>query len=418
VRTAVAGVIVFASVGMSLAACSTGGSSGPNPARAVPAAVHPAAVPPARGGVRRTASVPSCSGLGTGAFVGGGFDNVADGAYSGVLEGNSNQVCDESSSIGGGYSNFISSGQNSSYYSFIGAGYGNSISEYGDQSFIGGGNDNALTAANSVIGGGNKNTLTATESVIVGGSGNAIYSGALYGFIGAGTNNSVSGEGAYIAAGGYNTASGEGAVVDGGFNSSASGNFATIPGGYRNSAAGIYSFAAGAYATAAQTGTFVWSDGSHGSTALSSTRAYEFLARASGGFTFYTNAASTVGAQLSSGSGSWASLSDRNAKTNVAPLNVSGILAKLDALPISRWSYKTEHGVRHVGPMAQDFYAAFGVGEDDRHITSIDEDGVALAAIKALHAENAALRRRLASDEAHERRVEAELSAVVRATRR
>jgi hypothetical protein len=41
--------------------------------------------------------------------------------------------------------------------------------------------------------------------------------------------------------------------------------------------------------------------------------------------------------------------------------------------------------VRHVGPMAQDFYAAFGTGADDRHITSIDEDGVALAAIKALH---------------------------------
>jgi DNA-binding transcriptional MerR regulator len=36
--------------------------------------------------------------------------------------------------------------------------------------------------------------------------------------------------------------------------------------------------------------------------------------------------------------------------------------------------------------MAQDFYAAFNVGEDDRHITSIDEDGVALAAIKALNA--------------------------------
>jgi hypothetical protein len=41
--------------------------------------------------------------------------------------------------------------------------------------------------------------------------------------------------------------------------------------------------------------------------------------------------------------------------------------------------------------MAQDFYAAFGIGEDDRHITSIDEDGVALAAVKALHAENGRL---------------------------
>ena len=51
-----------------------------------------------------------------------------------------------------------------------------------------------------------------------------------------------------------------------------------------------------------------------------------------------------------------------------------------------RWSYTTERGVRHVGPMAQDFYAAFNVGEDNRHITSIDEDGVALAAIEALDA--------------------------------
>ncbi len=70
----------------------------------------------------------------------------------------------------------------------------------------------------------------------------------------------------------------------------------------------------------------------------------------------------------------------------------AAVLRKVAALPVSEWSYTSERGVRHVGPMAQDFYAAFGVGEDDRHITSIDEDGVALAAIKALHAENQALR--------------------------
>jgi len=72
----------------------------------------------------------------------------------------------------------------------------------------------------------------------------------------------------------------------------------------------------------------------------------------------------------------------------------AALLAKVTRLPIERWSYKSERGVRHVGPMAQDFYAAFGVGEDDKHITSIDEDGIALAAIKALHAENAQLRAR------------------------
>ena len=68
------------------------------------------------------------------------------------------------------------------------------------------------------------------------------------------------------------------------------------------------------------------------------------------------------------------------------PLDDDAILTKVAALPIDGWSYKSERGVRHVGPMAQDFYAAFGFGIDDRHITSIDEDGVALAAIKSLAA--------------------------------
>jgi hypothetical protein len=82
--------------------------------------------------------------------------------------------------------------------------------------------------------------------------------------------------------------------------------------------------------------------------------------------------------------------------------------------------------------MAQDFYAAFRVGEDDKHITSIDEDGVALAAIKALHrdntrlhahvasldAQNARLRWRVAAEEAHDRRVDAELAHIVAVLRK
>jgi len=126
------------------------------------------------------------------------------------------------------------------------------------------------------------------------------------------------------------------------------------------------------------------------------------LRRASGGAYFYSNEAATSGVVLTPGSGAWANLSDRYAKTGVVPLDDDSILANVAALPASGWSYKSEAGVRHVGPMAQDFYAAFGVGVDDRHITSIDEDGVALAAIKGLNAklersvaENRALRARL-----------------------
>ena len=102
-------------------------------------------------------------------------------------------------------------------------------------------------------------------------------------------------------------------------------------------------------------------------------------------------------------------------KTDLARIDDADVLDKVARLPIGTWSYLSERGVRHVGPMAQDFHAAFGVGEDDRHITSIDEDGVALAAIKALHAENARLRRELAAERAHDRRVDAVLSRLVAA---
>ncbi|HEX3466892.1 MAG TPA: tail fiber domain-containing protein [Candidatus Elarobacter sp.] len=340
------------------------------------------------------------------AFVGGpgGTDalNVAHGANSVVGGGTSNQACDDWSVIAGGYANIVSNsaGGGGEYDGFIGGGEYNTVTGSDLDSAIVGGKENTVSKGESAIVAGEANSVAALGALIGSGNTNAINPGAgysaivsglqntvsgEYGFIGAGLNNTVSGQGGYVAAGGYNTVSGEGAVIDGGFNSTASGIFATIPGGYVNSAGGTYSFAAGARASAAQTGTFVWSDGSDGDAILTSSRAYQFLARASGGVTFWTNAASTVGAQLAPGSGTWASASDRNLKTDVARIDDDAVLDKVAALPIERWSYKSERGVRHVGPMAQDFYAAFGVGEDDRHITSIDEDGVALAAIKALH---------------------------------
>jgi hypothetical protein len=62
------------------------------------------------------------------------------------------------------------------------------------------------------------------------------------------------------------------------------------------------------------------------------------------------------------------------------------VLEQLARLPLSTWRYKAQApGVRHVGPMAQDFRAAFGLGEDERHISSVDADGVALAAIQGLN---------------------------------
>jgi hypothetical protein len=78
--------------------------------------------------------------------------------------------------------------------------------------------------------------------------------------------------------------------------------------------------------------------------------------------------------------------SDRNVKTEFSPVNAHEVLDKVAALPLQSWRYKTEaDGTRHLGPVSQDFYAAFGLGEDDLHITTVDEGGVALAAIQGLN---------------------------------
>lgn len=78
--------------------------------------------------------------------------------------------------------------------------------------------------------------------------------------------------------------------------------------------------------------------------------------------------------------------SDQNIKTDFTTVQSADILAKLAALPIQGWRYTNEvAGVRHLGPMAQDFKAAFGLGQDDKFIAFVDEQGVALAAIQALN---------------------------------
>ena len=78
--------------------------------------------------------------------------------------------------------------------------------------------------------------------------------------------------------------------------------------------------------------------------------------------------------------------SDRNTKENFSAINAQQVLAKVAALPVTEWNYKTDsQGVQHNGPMAQDFQAAFQLSADDKHISVVDEGGVALAAIQGLN---------------------------------
>jgi hypothetical protein len=78
-------------------------------------------------------------------------------------------------------------------------------------------------------------------------------------------------------------------------------------------------------------------------------------------------------------------VSDRNAKTDFKPIDSAAVLELISRLPITSWAFKDDRGLRHIGPMAQDFHAAFGLsGEDEKHINLSDAAGVSLAAIQEL----------------------------------
>jgi L-arabinose isomerase len=84
--------------------------------------------------------------------------------------------------------------------------------------------------------------------------------------------------------------------------------------------------------------------------------------------------------------GVWTNNSDRNQKERFRAIDAQDVLAKVVALPVTEWSYKAQPEVRRIGPVAQDFHAAFGIGQDELTIASTDEAGVAFAAIQGLHA--------------------------------
>ncbi|PYI88176.1 MAG: hypothetical protein DME26_04010 [Verrucomicrobia bacterium] len=293
------------------------------------------------------------------ATIGGGYFNTAAGDLSVVCGGNTNSVTGSSSFVGGGDLNLVA-GQNSA---------------------VVGGMDHLADAAFAFIGGGDLNTVNDTAGTVAGGGYNT---SSFYGFVGGGYFNDATNDFAAVAGGTANIASGAFAFVGGGSTNTAFGTGATVPGGRFNIALGDLSFAAGNRARANHRGTFVWGDSSNAD--IGSTANDQFVARASGGVTFYSNAGASTGVRVNPGAGSWSNASDRNAKENFARVEGREVLERLAKVPIQTWNYKSqESSIRHIGPMAQDFRAAFKVGEDEKHISTVDADGVALAAIQGLH---------------------------------
>jgi Chaperone of endosialidase len=262
----------------------------------------------------------------------------------------------------------------------------------------------------------------------------------------AGSRTTASG-GASVALGSSTTASGGDSVAMGSFTTAGGGNSlaigsSTIASGNRALAGGLSSQAIGAtslafgdnvradgtgsvalgsFAAAIANGSFVFSDRSQPGVLHGAVNPNEFSVRATGGVTFQTGLAANVGVRLASNGTQWLSLSDARTKHRFRELDTDDVLARIAAMPVTEWSYDAQDaGVRHIGPTAQDFHAAFGLGEDPLRIGTLDADGVALAGVKAvetrtraLRDEQEALRRRVAALE----QALADALALVRALR-
>lgn len=178
--------------------------------------------------------------------------------------------------------------------------------------------------------------------------------------------------------------------------------------GEQNVASGAASVALGYHShTNARQGSFVFGDRSTVDTIRAGVN-HSSNWRVSGGFRIFTSSNLSTGVTLQSGAsvsnwgqanaviststgallttgGVWQNASDVNRKHHFEPVSGEAILARLKDLPIQEWSYRTESdAVRHIGPTAQDFYAAFQLGNDDKGIGTVDADGIALSAIQAL----------------------------------
>lgn len=99
-----------------------------------------------------------------------------------------------------------------------------------------------------------------------------------------------------------------------------------------------------------------------------------------------TNTSNGNGAYLSKG-GVWTNTCDRNKKTNFKAVDPKSVLATLSKVPVTRWEYRNDPDrARHMGPTAQDFHAAFGLGDSEKSIGTVDVDGVLMAAVQGLNA--------------------------------
>ena len=357
---------------------------------------------------------------GSRAVVGGGYGNWAIGDFSGVGGGQQNVILADarSATIAGGYANTMNtnvpygtigggvSNTITSLNFIIGAmvaptiagGFQNIVSNRAQYASIGGGLQNACGDGFATVPGGYQNIARGPSDTIgggyqnttVGGNGSATIAGGFQNLsgqsgstVGGGANNVSSGVQSTVGGGSFNSATNSTATVSGGRNNLAGGIDSVVPGGVANAASGRSSYAAGYRAKATHAGSFVWADLQDFDFFSSFDNTVAF--RCANGVRFTSGSGSgnhTV--SWAPGSASWSFASDRELKERFESVDGEAVLEKVVELPITEWNYKG-YPQRHIGPMAQDFQAAFPLNESTTTLNDADLHGVALAAIQGLN---------------------------------
>jgi hypothetical protein len=366
-----------------------------------------------------------------------------------------NMVTDHYGVVSGGFQNRAGNAQGTTLdaaYATVSGGRANSAGSAG--ATVGGGNQNTVFGDEGTIAGGLANTAT-TRATVAGGEFNR--ASGIRSAIGGGSGNDSNGDDSVIPGGSDNCAGGD--------YSFAAGRRAKVRSAtdrFFGGCTGLPSYPGGT----GDQGTFAWADSQAAD--FVSTGPDQFLVRAGGGLFFNTNqivfapddvvlkarpvggdadmdlrlvtrsnrsanlyvgdASGTLslavpdlaaganrltviggsgGNAFLSNGGTWTNASSRSFKEGIAAVDPLDVLDRLVALPISTWRYIGSAEGVHLGPMAEDFKAAFGLAGDGQSIATVDADGVALAAIQglnrkleaqrdALAAENADLKERLA----------------------
>ena len=260
-----------------------------------------------------------------------------------VLGGSNNFVSPGlSSGIVGGDNNFLDSQPNN----FL----NRSVILGGLDNTIVGGAGGAGSTENSGILLSNNSTLEKyQESVIVGGSNHTLVN----------TTANTSQTGNFILGGQGHDMTGTTLTrsgIIGGNNSdiSASINDAIILGGQGHTinAGNNATIIGGSNGTASHSNSWLFTHGAPLSTTANNT----FTVKNTGGSTFYSNAPATTGVELTSGSSSWAAVSDVNKKENLMEVDYQDVMNKVLTMPVYKYNFIGNNPEKKcIGPIAQDW---------------------------------------------------------------